>query len=449
MINIGRMKMRNIYICYIAIFLSIIATCSCDTPRDKRIMVISQIYDAAYEANKQQKYNLAEGMYIRALDASKQEGIGDADGYDSLSDIYRKQGKYNQALEATRKRYQIGKTGMDSCDISRYYCHLGDIYLAQGQYNCVMNNLEQALKYAHEAETKQQQSGFTVINFNPSLANYYLELGNYEKARQYRQETLSYFIMKGLSRGDFDGRAKNELARTYYYAGDEHTAENLLRAAGGKNANAFITFPEDLVKSLTMLGRIEEHHGAADKALEAYQSGRDALHMYPTVVYKMEEADVLNLIGRFYVKQGKPEEAAKAYHEAIALRQETATQTHPNCADAIKGLADVAAMRNELTSATLQAAQALKILDTALVPTHPRIAPTLVALASIDALAGKNEEAAPLNARLETILQKPLGPWKEDLLETTSFYAGLLKKAGKSAEAGKLEQIAARQKDKR
>ena len=135
--------------------------------------------------------------------------------------------------------------------------------------------------------------------------------------------------------------------------------------------------------------------------------------------------------------------------KAIALRQATGTATHPNCADAFKGLADVAAFKGELTSATLHGESALKILDASVVPTHPRAGQELVALASIYILSGQQEKAAPLEARLETILQKPLGPWKEDFLATTAFYAGLLKKAGKTAEAERLEKIHARQKDKR
>jgi hypothetical protein len=106
-------------------------------------------------------------------------------------------------------------------------------------------------------------------------------------------------------------------------------------------------------------------------------------------------------------------------------------------------------LSSELTSATLHATQALKILDTALVPTHPRIVSILIALASIDILSGHPDQASPLFARLETILQKPLGPWKEDFMETAAFYAGLLKKAGKTDAAGRLDQLAARQKDRR
>jgi tetratricopeptide (TPR) repeat protein len=272
----------------------------------------------------------------------------------------------------------------------------------------------------------------------------------------------------------------------YYYGGNIAESGKLFGEAAGQGSKAFVPFIEDLAKSLTMLGQTEERLGKNDKAMEAYQSALNVLRsgMARFDMYKVELSDALKQFGGFEFRQGRPGHARAAYEEAVKLRRATATATHPNCADAIKGLADVAAFeafenaattstlpanagvaRESLTnaslplsttqvsdllsSATVQAEQALKILDTALVPTHPRIAPTLVALASLYVLTGKANAAAPLDARIETILQKPLGPWKEDFLDTTTFYAGLLKKAGKAADAARLEQLHARQKTKR
>jgi tetratricopeptide (TPR) repeat protein len=338
---------------------------------------------------------------------------------------------------------------MDLSDKVDDYDALAEFYLAQGKFDEALKHYEKALKTADEKKRREPHNAlFKIFQVYPRVGNFYIQIGEYEKAKQYLKEDLDTRIKdQDIPQGI--ATSKNGLGMSYYYAGDDATAEKLFKEAGGLNARSYVAFPVDLAQSLTMLGRIEERRGASDEALKYYQSTIKMLVEYPNHTFKVEQADVQNQIGRFYVKQGKPNQAAEAYGEAIRLRQETDTQTHPNCADAIKGLADVAAMRNELTSATLQAQAALKILDTALVPTHPRIAPTLVVLASINALTGQSEAAAPLHARLETILQKPLGPWKEDFLETTAFYAGMLKKAGKTAEAGKLEAIQARQKDRR
>ena len=404
-------------------------------------------YKLADEALNIQQFNIAESNYIQAFRESEKQGLRYGLDYRVLSDIYTEEGRYDEAISARMKAIQLSKDQMSLGDIDMHYCYLGDIYLAQGKYQLALDNFNLSHKSAEKTmRLERDKSGF--IYLAPHFGNYYIQQAEYGKAILYLKQRLDWLLKNSLMSMRI-AQAKNGLAMAYYYAGNDVDAEKLFRESAGLNANAMVGFPTDLAQSLTMLGRIAEHRGEGDKALKFYESARKSLHMYRPFINKVDDADICNQIGRYYVKQGKSEEAAKAYHEAIAFRRETATQTHPNCADAIKGLADVAAFKNELTTATLQAQAALKILDASVVPTHPRLAPELVALASLDILAGHPEQAAPLNARLETILQKPLGPWKEDFLETTAFYAGLLKKAGKSAEAGKLEALQARQKDRR
>jgi hypothetical protein len=164
---------------------------------------------------------------------------------------------------------------------------------------------------------------------------------------------------------------------------------------------------------------------------------------------KMNEAIVWDYIGRLCLKMNDPTKAFLAYTKASAMHQETQTEGNPGNAVGVRGLADVSVYNGDLVSAIVKAKESLKILDTALVPTHPRIAPTLIALSSIYELTGKPDQAVPLKERIETILQKPLGPWKEDFMETAAFYTEQLKKANKPTAAKYLEQLQARQKDKR
>jgi tetratricopeptide (TPR) repeat protein len=378
--------------------------------------------------------------------------------YEQLSNIYIIQGRYDNALALRQKFYGLYKPKMALYEIFWYYRFVEEIYQAQGKFDearkAVDWLIESGDRGLREAEAGKDVADIYNAKGNkywtayPAIGDYYLQLGEYEKAIPYLKEHLDHAI-KGKSISQNIAQAKNRLAMGYYYAGNDQEAEPLFREAGGLNARAMVGFPVDLAQSLTMLARIAGHRGQTEQAMKFFQSARQSLHMYRTLVYKVEESDILGQLGCFQLHQGNLMESSKAYREAIALRQATATATHPNCADAIKGLADVSAAKGELTSATLQATEALKILDTALVPTHPRISPELVVLASIHILSGQPEQAAPLFMRLETILQKPLGPWKEDFLETTRFYAELLKKSGKPAKAARLEQLYARQKNLR
>lgn len=417
-----------------------------------------QYGDAAKKAIINQQYALAEEKHLRAInEIIKKYPINEemrsnpieyytAWHYESISKIYVAQGRYEESEVAELTYYKLFKDNWRPFELpADYYRIIGEIYQLHGRY-------DEALNYFNDALNGEGPASGRIGSINPYVGRFYIETADYEKARQYLTEHLDFCInIHSISKNI--ATAKNNLALAYYYSNDDKEAEPLFREAAGLNANAMVGFPEDLAISLTMLGRIAEHRGDNYNALKYYQDAINVLERgkvrdFPGI-YRVEQSNVRNQIGRFQLGQGNPDEASKAYHEAVALRQATATATHPNCADAIKGLADVAAFRGEFTSATLQAEQALKILDASVVPTHPRTAQELVALSSIYILAGHPEQAAPLEVRLETILQKPLGPWKEDFMETAAFYARLLKKVGKTADAEQLEQLQVRQKEKR
>jgi tetratricopeptide (TPR) repeat protein len=426
--------------------------------------------DKAEKYSLYQQYELAAENYRRAaveeIEDNKKGFSNSCRARSCLAIVYGKQGKYNQAVDASKNSLLTIKEQKDvngqinAADIAEHHCSLGDIYQAQGKFDEALRNYEKGTDFAEKFVRQwPKNSHYKILLVDTYMGKYCVQTGDYEKAKKYLQEKLDIYISKVMPGKDI-AIAKNELGLAYYYAGDDAEAERLFGGAGGINAGAFVSFTEDLAISLTMLGKIAEHRGENDKALNAWQSALKALHQYswpeskatkerPAFELRVERADVWNQIGRFQLKQGKIEESIRAHNEAIRFRLESQTQTHPNCADAYKGLADVSAYKNELTSATLQAAKALEIMDASVVPTHPRTAQELMALASIHILSGHPEQAAPLNARLETILQKPLGPWKEDFLATTAFYAGLLKTAGKTSDAERLEQLQIRQKDKR
>jgi tetratricopeptide (TPR) repeat protein len=232
---------------------------------------------------------------------------------------------------------------------------------------------------------------------------------------------------------------RNMLGMTFYCRSDLSRAKEHYNSVAGRHALS--AFPEDQSVAYSMLGRIAAKQGENEEALECFQSAIDVAKGFRTIPgkYRVERSNAYRELGCFHLNQGNWPEAREAFAEAVRLRRETGTATHPNCADAIRGLSDVSVAEGALTSATLQAKESLAILDTALVPTHPRIAPTLVALASIERLAGHPDAAGPLETRVESLLEKPLGPWKDDFLDTTAFYAERLRAAGQSAPAARLD----------
>jgi tetratricopeptide (TPR) repeat protein len=327
---------------------------------------------------------------------------------------------------------------------------LANIYLERNDFDKAALCYNQALDYAKEFVKEQPGNDeFEMRHIYPHLGEYYIRVGNYEAANKWLTKVLNLYIKKKLYRGDGIGRARNQLATVYYYMGDYRKAEEMCTLSDEENMRAPIPSLDDLIIARIMIGRAQAKQDKTDQALVTFQKLLKVLRKTTWGTYKVEQADVLNLVAQLYSHDNKFSQAREALEQAMRLRRETGTESHPNYAASLQGLAGLCAANNQLTSAATCAAESLRLLDAAVLPTHPRIAPTLIALVSIDILTSHSEQISPLNARLETILQEPLGPWKEEFLDTVQFYAGLLKKAGKTEDAAQLEQLYARQKDKR
>ncbi len=413
-----------------------------------------KLSEQSHEPLELQQYGVAEQYCLRIIEESKKDKKQEwpswvISKYQGLAfEIYPAQGRYTEAVKASEMYYTLQneidegmrrrfpRTPREPNDTRLYHWRLSEIYLEQGKYDMALDTLGLALKCEYVMTGSQDIREGTLAQHDLYLGKCYLQMGEYEKARNTFQESLDLFLKYHLVRGDYLGRSQSLLGTAYFYLGEEVKAEALLRGSA----------------ELTLLARIAEHRGETSKALEFYYSALRAWreNIKQEQRTRTQQANALNQLGGFFLRQTNLEESSKSYHEAKALREATTTTTHPEYAVTMKGLAAIAVSRNELTSATLLAHKALDVLDASVVPTHARIAPVLVALASIETLNGHPEEAAKINQRLETLLQdRPLAIWKEDFLWTANFYAGVLDKAGKTPEAAALRQIHDRQRDRK
>ncbi len=402
----------------------------------------------ASRAIESQEYGRAEGYLLRELELeTKERGKPWSSSYGSLFSIYLAQGRYSEANKMGEVGWKLYNEEEERSrakypDLFRFrprddrmhYWQTGDFYLEWGKSDLALESLESALKTEYFEKGSKEERDATLAQHYPHLGKYHLQQAEYEKARDYFQQSLDIFLKFHLIREDYSGRSQTLLGLAYFYLNDEVRAEEMLRGSAER----------------TMLARIAEHRGDSREALDLYQSALRAWRENRPEEHRTQQADALNQLGGFYLRHGNLQESSKAYEEAKSLREATTTATHPEYAVTMRGLAAIAVSRNELTSATLLVRKALDVLDASVVPTHARIAPVLVALASIETLNGHPEEAAKINQRLETLLQdRPLAIWKEDFLWTANFYASVLDKAGKTPEAAALRQIHDRQKDRK
>ncbi|MCX7013037.1 MAG: tetratricopeptide repeat protein [Candidatus Sumerlaeota bacterium] len=434
------------------------------------------------DAQDVEDYGQAERFYLMAGKELRRKGDPTWYPCDHLASVYENQGRYAEAVAALdqylRGKYPVEHVSADSVDSitplldqSVLYQQRGRIRQAQGQYEDALRCFETASEKHDESlkvqkilydrasnveERRLLEEGYRdnaenyAYRMNQLFGRYWLELGEFGKAKKCFEEELQHCMRRDLHRADFEGRAKLHLGMVAHYSGNDEEAEGLVKQCIGANARSIAPWVDDLVTGVSVLGRIMERSGVSDKAIQDYQRLAGGLEAELIREGKRTlPAAVSNVLARWYFRRGDLAESSASYEQAMRLRRETVTQTHPDYADSLKGLADIAASENDLTSATLQAKQALAVLDASVVPTHPRTAQVLVALDALYTLTGHPEEAAPLRQRLDTILEQPLGIRKEDFLLTVDFYAGLLEKKGKAADAKRLRDLHIRQKDRK
>lgn len=100
--------------------------------------------------------------------------------YDDIGIVYEKKGEFDLALQYFLKSLDLSNK-IDNClGKSKAMNHLGEVYLKQQKYEKAKDNFYNGLKYAKEAEAKEN-----ITETYKNISEYYAAIGNYKKSLDY------------------------------------------------------------------------------------------------------------------------------------------------------------------------------------------------------------------------------------------------------------------------
>lgn len=136
-----------------------------------------------------------------------------ADAYSVLSNALRMQGRLAEALNESRKAYDMYELLLDTPGISAVLSNMGTIYYDRGNYEQALDYYLRALKFK---EALKQINGIASLRCN--IGNIYIQQKQYEQARLHYEQAQEMFIQSGNRMGI--GYTYNNLGVIFEETGD-------------------------------------------------------------------------------------------------------------------------------------------------------------------------------------------------------------------------------------
>ena len=155
-----------------------------------------------------------------------------------------------------------------------------------------------------------------------------------------------------------------------------------------------------------------------------------------------DTATSLNNLAVLYYHQGKYEQVEPLYRRAIAADEKTYGTDHPEVATDLNNLAELYRSQGKYEQAEPLYQRALAIREQALGQSHPDTATSLNNLAALYRNQGKYEQTEPLYQRALAIREQTLGQNHPDTAQSFNDLALLYKSQGKYEQAEPLYQRA-------
>jgi tetratricopeptide (TPR) repeat protein len=282
-----------------------IKTLLADDPESPLLRSLYQSLGIAYQKRTEQgktiDYAQEQQLGIEALKKAieLQEPSGEtldlANSFNSLAELYRPMGRYQEAEELLNRSLTIRtkNLGRSHPDIARNLNDLAVIYEAQGQYNAAEPLYIEALKIRKEQLGDRHPDTATSLN---NLAELYSSMGQYDRALPLFESALEI--------------RKSEL-------GDRHP---------------------DTATSLNNLAGLYRSMGEYDRALPLYESALEICKSELGDRHPSTATSLNNLAG-LYFKTDRLSEAITMMSESVKIFEQSLGTKHPNTIQGKKNLA--------------------------------------------------------------------------------------------------------------
>jgi CHAT domain-containing protein len=309
---------------------------------------------------RQSNYTQALEYYQRGLKLAEETGSksGISSLLNSIGTIHQRQGNYTQALEDFHKSLKIKEEIGDKGEMALTLGNIGNIHLLQGNYTQALEYYFNSLKIKEETGDKRG-IGTTLGN----IGNIHHLQGNYTQALEYYQRGLKLAEEIGNKGGiahtvgriglAHKRQGNNAQALEYYLRslrlaeeiGDKSGISSILLSIGALHHSQgnYTQALEDFHKSLKIaeeigekafigyalssLGRVHQSQGNHKQAVASANRAADLAQQLGSPE-KLWEARIV--AGQAYQALNQPDEAKKAFADAISAIEETRNQIAGN-----------------------------------------------------------------------------------------------------------------------
>ncbi len=216
------------------------------------------------------KYDLAESIYLRALDALPSNDPIRSDLYCKLGTVSREKGDHSASLTLYKRSLEIKKRidPTDDLDIGHLYGCVGEAYARNNNDNKALENYKKALELFQKANAED----------HVHMADFYSNIGSVYKRQDNDLEALKYFnkalsIDEQHSPADRHNVAKshNNIGNIYCKRGEYDVAMDHYQKSLKIKLNARPPQQLSIAKTHKNIGFVHQVKGDLQKALVSYQ----------------------------------------------------------------------------------------------------------------------------------------------------------------------------------
>jgi tetratricopeptide (TPR) repeat protein len=379
---------------------------------------MGQIYKQRLERGEcrdyQQELALAIKYFSKAANLQKELGLeeGFASTLNNLAELYRTQGRYDQAeplyLQALELRKRL--LGEDHPDVATSLNNLAELYNSQGRYDRAEPLCLQALELRKRLLGEDHPDIATSLNNLALLykSQRYKSQGHYDQAEPLYLQALE--LRKRLLGEDHPDvvTSLSNLAGLYNSQGRYDQAELLCLQALELSKRLLGEDHPHVAASLNNLAFVYNSQGRYDQAEPLYLQALELSKRLLGEDHPHVAASLSNL-AELYRTQGRYDQAEPLYLQALELSKRLLGEEHPQVATSLNNLAELYRSQGRYDQAEPLCLQALELRKRLLGEDHPHVATSLNNLAELYNSQGRYDQAEPLFLQALEILERVLG----------------------------------------
>ena len=243
----------------------------------------------------QKEYDSTEYYAQKAIDLGKiVKDYGTlADVYNLLGVLAKRQGRFDESLEAYRKSMANTQMSGDSATWAKVLQNLGNVHRQLGQTDSALYYYEQSILIK-----KRLGDALSTAKTLLNLGNYYFSVGQFKEAVTYYERALPFYHEANYDEGI--GRLENNLGAAYYELG--YYTLSTRHFIKGLALYDSLQMKEPRANTLINIAAVLREQGSITESINYYQQ---ALESFLQLGRPVSAANIYRNLGELQVMDGK------------------------------------------------------------------------------------------------------------------------------------------------